>query len=103
MLYQVTFDIDRQALGFGENAMKVRTAETERAVKAQQEGKLIGLWRRADCGGVVFILDVESHEALFEELSSLPIFPYVRSIGVVPLIAYPRFPECAKGQKPSSA
>jgi muconolactone delta-isomerase len=100
MLYQVTFDIERQALGFGEDATKVRAAETERAVKAQQEGKLIGLWRRADCGGVVFILDVESHEALVEELGSFTDFPYVRSIGVVLLVAYPRFPEFAKGQKP---
>jgi muconolactone delta-isomerase len=78
MLYQVTFDIDRQALGSGENAMKVRAAETERAVMAQREGKLIGLWLRADCGGVIFILDVESHEALVEELRSLPVFPYVK-------------------------
>ena len=103
MLYQVTFDIDRQALGSAENAMKVRAAETERAVRAQREGKLVGLWLRADCGGVVFVLDVESHEALVEELRSLPVFPYVRSIGVVPLVAYPRFPEFAKGQKPSDA
>lgn len=90
MLYQVTFDIDRQALGSGENAMKVRAAETERAVKAQREGKLIGLWLRADCGGVVFILDLESQQELVEELRSLFGFPYVRSIGVVPLVAYPR-------------
>lgn len=90
MLYQVTFDIDRHALGSGENAMKVRAAETERAVKAQREGKLIGLWLRADCGGVVFILDLESHQELVEELRSLFGFPYVRSIGVVPLVAYPR-------------
>ena len=103
MLYQVTFDIDRQALGSGENATKVRAAETERAVKAQREGKLIGLWLRADCGGVVFVLDVESHEALVEELRSLPVFPYIRSIEVVPLVASPRFPEFAKGQKPSDA
>ena len=104
MLYHITFHMDRQALiAAGEAALKVRAAEVERAIAAQQAGRLIGFWRRADGNGVIFILDSGSHEALHEEISSLPMFPYVKSIDVLPLLAYPGFPEFAKAQKKSNA
>ncbi len=99
MLYHVTFHTDRQALGAGDVATKVRAAEMERAVLAQQAGRLVGLWRRGDGNGAIFIIDSESHEALLEELSSLPMFPYVRTIDVLPLIAYPQFPEFANAAR----
>ena len=98
MLYHVTFHTDRQALGTGDAAIKVRAAEMERAVSAQQSGRLIGLWRRGDGNGAIFVIDSASHEALLEELSSLPMFPYVRSIDVLPLVAYPQFSEFAKAR-----
>jgi muconolactone D-isomerase len=89
MLYHVTFHTDRQALGSGETAQKVRTAEMERAAAAKQAGRLKGFWVRADGNGVVFVLDCESNEVLHAELSSLPIFPYLRSIEVMPIVAFP--------------
>ena len=78
---------------------QVLSAEVERATSLQQAGRLIGLWRLADGNGVIFVLDSESHEALHEELRTLPLFPYVRSIEVVPLIPYPGFSEFAEGQR----
>lgn len=95
MLYLVKFDIDQQALGFGPEREKVSSAEGERAKAVKKEGRLKGLWRRADCGGAVFVLDAPSHEALVEELSSLPLFPYLRNIDVTPLVPHPVYPECS--------
>ncbi len=104
MLYHITFSMNRPALvAAGEMVTKVREAEVERAMSSQRAGRLIGLWRRADGNGVIFILDSESHEALHEELSSLPMFPYVRSVDVLPLLPYPGFPEFAKARQPDAA
>ncbi len=100
MLYHVTFHTDHQALGFDEQRSRVRADELQRAVAIQQEGRLMGFWARADLGGVVFVLDVESHEKLMLELQSLPIFPFLRSIDVMPVVAHPRFPAFGVGRKP---
>lgn len=91
MLYHVTFSVDRQALGASGNVETIRAAEIQRAAAARDAGRLIGLWRRADGDGVIFILDVESHDALLAELSTLPLFPYLRKVDVIPLVAYPGF------------
>lgn len=101
MLYHVTFHTDHQALGFAEQRRRVIDDELQRASEVQQEGRLIGLWARADPGGAIFILDAESHEKLMLELQSLPIFPYLRSIDVIPLVTHPRFPEFGVGRGPA--
>lgn len=96
MLYLIKFHVDHQALGFGPQRTEIAAAEARRAADVQAAGQLIGLWRRADTGGAVFVVDCASHEQLSELLSSLPLFPYVRSIEVTPLIPHPSFPEYAK-------
>ncbi len=93
LLYHVTVHTDHQALGFGEQRSRITADELQRADAVRQEGRLKGFWVRADLGGVVFIVDEESHEKLMLELQSLPIFPFLRSIDVMPLVAHPRFPE----------
>ncbi len=100
MLYHVTFHTDHQALGFGEQRSHISAAELERAVTAQQAGRLVGFWVRADLGGVIFVLDAESHQALMLELQSLPIFPFLRSIDVAPVVAHPRLPEFGVAGRP---
>lgn len=65
----------------------------ERAVVAQQAGRLVGFWVRADLGGVVFVLDAASHQELMLELQSLPLYPFLRSIDVMPVISHPKLPE----------
>lgn len=101
MLYHVTFHTDHQALGFGEQRSRISAAELERAVAAQQAGRLVGFWVRADLGGVIFVLDAESHQALMAELQSLPIFPFLKSIDVLPVINHPQLSEF--GVRASSA
>ena len=99
MLYHVTLHMNRQALvAAGEEVAQVLSAEVERARSAQEAGRLIGLWRRADGNGVILILDSPSHEALHDELRTLPLFPFVRSIDVLPLLPYPGFPEFAEAR-----
>jgi len=92
MLYHIKFDTDNQALGFGEQRQAVAAAELERALAAQQAGRLLGFWVRADLGGVIFVLDADSHQALMAEIRSLPIFPFLRSIEVSPVVPHPQLP-----------
>lgn len=90
MLYHVTFTMDRQSIvAAGDGIAAVRAAEMERAGAALRAGRLLGLWRRADGSGVILILDCPSHEALHEELTTLPMFPYVSRLEVAPLLPYP--------------
>ena len=100
MLYHVTFQTDHQALGFGDNRGQVVAAEIERAVAVQQEGRMMGFWARADLGGVIFVVDAESHGSLMAELQGLPIFPFLRSIDVKPVVAHPQLPEFGIGRRP---
>lgn len=102
MLYHVIFHTDHQALGFDEQRGRIIDAEVQRAVEVQQEGRLMGFWARADLGGAIFILDTESHEKLMLELRSLPIFPFLQSIDVMPVVTHPRFPEFGIGRKPGA-
>lgn len=92
MLYHVTFHTDHQALGFGEQRASVTEAELQRAAAAFDEGRILGFWVKADLGGVIFVVDSPSHGDLMAELSSLPIFPFLRSIDVMPVVPHPRLP-----------
>ncbi|PJG46374.1 hypothetical protein CAF53_19515 [Sphingobium sp. LB126] len=96
MLYLVKLYADQQALGGGDKRIEIGAGDAAQARLWKAEGRLMGLWRRADCGGAVFVIDAESHEALASDLQALPLFPYLRNIEVTPLLAHPAFPECSK-------
>lgn len=100
MLYHIIFHTDHQALGFGDARREIAAAEMERAVAAWQEGRILGFWIRADLGGVIFVVYTESHASLMAELQSLPIFPYLRSIDVSPVVAHPQLPAFGVGHLP---
>ena len=100
MLYHVTFDTDHQALGFGETRDQVIAEEIERAHDVQRQGRLMGFWARADLGGAIFVVDAPSHEALMAELRSLPLFGYLRSIHIQPVVVHPQLPEFGVGRRP---
>ena len=99
MLYHVTFHTDRQALGSSEHRESVTEAERQRAVAAFNDGRLLGFWVKADLGGVIFIVDSPSHSDLMTELSSLPLFPFLRSIDVAPVVPHPLLPAFAPRTK----
>ncbi len=99
MLYHVILQMNRQALAAaGEAVAQVLSAEIEGAKSARESGRLIGFWRRADGNGVVLLLDSPSHEALHEELRTLPLFPFVRSTDLLPLLPHPGFSEFAEAR-----
>ena len=93
MLYLVKVTLDRHAFAACEYAAAMAAAEAERANVIKGEGRLIGVWRRADCGGSVFIVDTPSHESLAADLQSMPMFRYWASAEVTPIIAHPAHPE----------
>jgi muconolactone D-isomerase len=95
MLFHIKFHIDQQSLGFGELRTTVAAAEGERAVAARKDGRLKALWRRADGGGAIFVIDMPSNEELAAFLQSLPLYPYLRQIEVTPLVPHPSFLEYA--------
>jgi muconolactone delta-isomerase len=96
MLYHVTFTIDRQAAGFAEREAELTAAQAKRVAEVHNEGRLLGVWRRADCGGSMGVIDSESHDTLVADLKSLPMFPYFRSIEVVPVIPYGSLPKMGR-------
>ena len=96
MLYLVKLYVDQQAVGFGDKRIEIGAGDAAQARIWKTEGRLMGLWRRADCGGAIFVIDAESHEALGSDLQALPLFPYLRNIEVTPLLAHPVFPECSE-------
>ena len=100
MLYQVTFHTDRQSfLALGEGAANVRAAELERAISARKAGRLLGLWLLADGNGAMFILDADSHQAVHAELTTLPLFPHVRTVTLQALLPYPGLAEFGRGER----
>jgi len=87
MLYQVTFHTDRQSfLALGEGA-------------ARKAGRLLGLWLLADGNGAMFILDADSHQAVYAELTSLPMFAHVRTVTLQALLPYPGLAEFGRGER----
>ncbi len=83
--------------------MQVGAAEVEPAMSAQQAGRLIGLWRRADGNSVIFSPDSDPHEALHEELDPLPMFPLAEFIDVLPVLPCPGVLKFAKARKKPNA
>ena len=95
MLYFIQANVDRQALNQSGEAQTASAAEGARAREVFAEGRLLGLWRRVDCKGSIFIIEAESHEALRTELEALPMFPYFGSFDVIPITPHPAMPEFA--------
>jgi muconolactone D-isomerase len=58
------------------------------AQEVQRSGRWPHLWRVVGEYANVSIFDVESHDALHELLSGLPLFPYM-DISVTPLATHP--------------
>ncbi len=88
MLYHVTMDVvpprDMDPAAFD----RLKAAEKTRAEELQRSGQWPHLWRIAGRYANVSIFEVESHDALHEILSTLPLFPFM-TIKVTPLARHP--------------
>jgi hypothetical protein len=46
----------------------------------------------------MFILDADSHQAVYAELTTLPLFPHVRTVTLQALLPYPGLAEFGRGE-----
>ena len=88
MLYHVWMDVRIPHDMDPEVKADLVARERAYAQKVQRSGRWPHLWRVVGEYANVSIFDVESHDALHELLSGLPLFPYV-DIAVTPLAAHP--------------
>ncbi|TRW16710.1 muconolactone Delta-isomerase [Glacieibacterium frigidum] len=91
MLYHVKIQIDQQALGFDAQREQIASADAAQALELKEAGALKALWRRADAGGSIFVVEAEDHQALASILQGMPIFEYLKNIEVTPIYAHPTF------------
>ncbi len=47
----------------------------------------------------MFILDADQHQAVYAELTSLPLFPHVRTVSLQALPPYPGLAEFGRGER----
>ncbi len=88
MLYHVRMDV-RPPHGIDPVELdQLKAKEKARAADLQRRGTWVHLWRIAGQYSNISIFDVESHDALHEILSTLPLFPFMQ-IEVTPLAQHP--------------
>ncbi len=88
MLYHVRMDVHPPAGLDPAEFDRIKAAEKAMALALQRDGVWVHLWRIAGQYANVSIFDVESHDALHDLLSKLPLFPYM-SVAVTPLARHP--------------
>jgi muconolactone delta-isomerase len=93
MLYLVKAYADRASMNNNPDIAAAMAGEAQRSHEIRAEGRLIGLWRRADGNGSIFIVDAPSHEALAQDLRSLPMSRYWSHTEVIPIMAHPVHPD----------
>ena len=88
MLYMVRMDVKIPHDLSEEVVTDIKLREKNYAQELQKNGQWRHLWRIAGEFANYSIFDVESHDALHDLLSELPLFPYMQ-IKVTPLARHP--------------
>jgi muconolactone D-isomerase len=88
MLYLVRMDVHPPADLPAEELDRLRRTEKARALELQRSGEWRELWRIAGEYANYSVFDVESHDALHDLLSTLPLFPFM-TVDVTPLATHP--------------
>lgn len=88
MLYLVRMDVAIPHDVPAAQADEIKAREKAYSQALQRDGRWLHLWRVAGEYANYSVFDVESHDALHEILSQLPLFPYMR-IHVTPLAKHP--------------
>ncbi|MBR1149470.1 muconolactone Delta-isomerase [Bradyrhizobium sp. JYMT SZCCT0428] len=88
MLYMVEMTVELPSDLGAEKTEALIAAERKYAQELQREGKWRHLWRVTGRFANVSIFDAESHDALHETLTRLPLWPYLK-INVTPLSKHP--------------
>jgi muconolactone D-isomerase len=88
MLYLVHMVVNIPSTLAAEQAQKLKDEEKAMSQKLQQAGTWRHLWRVAGEYANYSVIDVESHDALHQLLTALPLFPFM-SVKVTPLAQHP--------------
>jgi len=91
-LIDVTFNFT----SLGDKARQLVRAEWDEEEGLLEKGQFVGIWRKANGMGTMFILDMPSHEALANQLRAMPLYPTFTDVTVTPLVMHPNFPQFAR-------
>lgn len=90
MVYLIDVQIDYNLLG--DRMQELLPLEWSQTKSMFESGQLLGIWRKASAKGVIAIWNMPDHEAVNERIRTMPLYPYMSRIDVVPLVAHPRYP-----------
>lgn len=88
MLYLVHMIVEIPHTLAPERAQQLKDEEKAMSQRLQREGSWRHLWRVAGEYANYSVFDVDSHDALHQLLSALPLFPYMK-VHVTPLAQHP--------------
>ncbi|GJD47745.1 Muconolactone Delta-isomerase [Methylobacterium crusticola] len=88
MLYCVEMEVVVPPGTDPDTLARLKADEKARAQDLQRRGQWLHLWRVAGRYANVSVFDVESHDALHDILSTLPLFPFM-TLRVTPLARHP--------------
>jgi muconolactone delta-isomerase len=74
--------------------------EWQQTSKMFESGQLLGIWRKASANGVIAIWNMADHEAVNAQIRAMPLYPYMSSIEVTPLVAHPKYPQFCEAKAP---
>lgn len=80
----------------GDRAADLIKAEWQVEEDLLAKGQFVGIWRKANGMGTMFILDMPSHDALAAQVRAMPLYPFFTDVRVTPLISHPNFPQFAR-------
>lgn len=92
-LVDVTFNFS----SLGDKAQELVKAEWKVEEELLAKGQFVGIWRKANGMGTMFILDVPNNEAVGNQVRAMPLYPFFTDVKVTPLIGHPNFPQFARG------
>lgn len=81
----------------GDKAQQLVRAEWDEEERLLAKGQFVGIWRKANGMGTMFIIDVPTNEAAGNQVRAMPLYPYFTDVQVTPLIGHPNFPQFARG------
>lgn len=92
MIYLIEVKIDYNQID-QEEMPAILEAEWKISDELHSSGRMLGIWRKANAKGVVAIWNMPDHDAVSDQIRSMPLYPYFSEVAVTPLVAHPRFPQ----------
>ena len=86
-LVDVTFNFS----SLGDKAQELVKAEWKVEEDLLAKGQFVGIWRKANGMGTMFILDMPNNEAVGNQVRAMPLYPFFTDVKVTPLIGQPNF------------